>query len=119
MDGVRLDRWLYAARVFKSRTLATDACNGGHVKLNERGVKAHQPVRVGDRVRAQVGLSLRVLSVLALAEKRLSPALARELYEDRSPPPPAREERERTREPGSGRPTKRDRRAIQRMKRRY
>jgi ribosome-associated heat shock protein Hsp15 len=115
MDSVRVDRWLCAARLFKSRTQAGDACSGGRVKLNERSVKPHQPVRVGDVIRSQLGDRLRVVEVLGLAEKRLSPALARELYEDHSPPPPPPEERG-TDERG-GRPTKRDRRALQRLKR--
>lgn len=116
MESVRLDRWLHAARVFKSRTQATEACGGGHVKLNERNAKPHHPVRVGDLISARAHDQVRVLSVLALAEKRLSPALARELYEDRSPPP-EREGRAAPRERGEGRPSKRDRQALQRMKR--
>ncbi len=117
MESVRIDRWLCAARVFKSRSQATEACGGGHVKLNERNAKPHQPVRVGDLIRARTHDVVRELSVLGLAEKRLSPALARELYEDRTPPPPPREERSAQRERGEGRPSSRDRRALQRMKR--
>lgn len=113
MDSVRLDRWLYAARIFRSRTQATEACAGGHVQVNGGRCKAHHALRVGDQVRAQRGPTLLVLDVLALAEKRVSAPRARELYTDRSPPPPPREERLMTRDPGSGRPTKRDRRRLE------
>lgn len=112
MDSVRVDQWLSAARIFKSRTLARDACAGGHVKVEGTAVKPSQPVRVGDEVRATAPRGLVVVKVLALAEKRLSPPLARALYEDHSPPPPPKEERMPSRDRGAGRPTKSDRRAL-------
>jgi ribosome-associated heat shock protein Hsp15 len=117
MDSVRVDRWLYAARIFKSRTQATSACVGGHIKVNQSGAKAHHMLQVGDEVRAQTPGTLRVLIVAKLADKRLSAALARELYEDRSPPPLDTRLGSPQRERGTGRPTKRDRRALQQLKR--
>jgi ribosome-associated heat shock protein Hsp15 len=117
MDQVRLDRWLNAARVFRSRTLAHDACVGGKVLLNGAPAKPHVAVRVGDEVEAHAPAGLRVLAILALAEKRLSPPAARALYDDRSPPPPPREPRLAPRGRGAGRPTKRDRRLTERLRR--
>ncbi len=116
MDSVRIDRWLCAARIFKSRSLATAACTGGHVSCNDTHVKPHHPVRPGDRIEVRRSESLRRVEVLALGDKRLSAARARELYEDHSPPPPPREERALQPERDAGRPTKRDRRTLRRLR---
>ncbi len=118
MESVRIDRWLCAARVYKSRTQATQACVGGRVKVNDDNVKPHYGLRVGDRVRAQTEGGPRILEVKALAEKRLSAALARELFDDHSPPPEPRKVRVRMpqRDPGAGRPTKRERRDLERFR---
>ncbi|HXZ85255.1 MAG TPA: RNA-binding S4 domain-containing protein [Myxococcota bacterium] len=116
MERVRLDRWLCAARVFKSRTQATQACAGGRVKVNDESAKPHFALGPGDRVRVQTERGPRILEVVALAEKRLSPALARELFVDHSPPPEPRPARMPRREPGAGRPTKRERRALGRFR---
>ncbi|MBK7580309.1 MAG: RNA-binding S4 domain-containing protein [Myxococcales bacterium] len=116
MESVRIDRWLAAARFFKSRTQASDACLGGHVRVNENPARPSHLVRVGDRVRAIAPRGEVILEVLALAEKRLAPAPARALYQDFSPPPPPREERVAVRDRGAGRPTKADRRALQRLR---
>ena len=116
MDSVRVDRWLCAARLFKSRSQAQQSCTGGHVQVNDHNVKPHQVVRVGDSIRVKRGERLWVVEVRALAEKRQSPVAARELYEDHSPPPPSRKEREAQRDPGAGRPSKRDRRLLRRLR---
>jgi ribosome-associated heat shock protein Hsp15 len=116
VDAVRVDRWLCAARVFKSRTQANDACARGRVQVNQAPVKASHAVRVGDEVRAWPERGAVVLEVRALAEKRLAAAAARDLYVDHSPPPPPREPRVAMRARGAGRPTKRDRRALDRLK---
>jgi ribosome-associated heat shock protein Hsp15 len=118
MESVRIDRWLCAARVYKSRTQATQACVGGLVKVNDDGVKPHYGLRVGDRVRAQTERGPRILEVKVLAEKRLSAALARDLFDDHSPPPEVRPRRVRMpqRDPGAGRPTKRERRELERFR---
>ncbi len=114
--AVRLDRWLCAARVFKSRTLAARACGAGRVQVNGRPARASHAVRVGDEVRAKPPRGEMVLKVMALAEKRLSPKDAVRLYEDHSPPAPPRLEPVFRRERGSGRPTKADRRKLDRMR---
>jgi len=117
---VRIDRWLWAARFYKSRTLATRACDGGKVDLNGHGVKAHKPVRPGDMIEFSTGDWRRKVKVLLLAEKRKPASGARLLYEDLSPPPPARDawlfSSTPRREKGMGRPTKRDRRDIEKLK---
>jgi ribosome-associated heat shock protein Hsp15 len=112
MDLVRIDQWLCAARLFKSRTQARDACLGGLVKLNGVAVKPSQDVKVGDEVRATASRGLFIGKVLSVADKRLSAPLARALYDDQSPPPPPKEERMPRRERGAGRPTKQERRAL-------
>jgi ribosome-associated heat shock protein Hsp15 len=116
VDSVRLDRWLFAARIYKSRTLAQTACTGGHVRLNGAPVKPSHGVRVGDEVQADAPRGTVILEVRALVEKRVSPAAARELYVDHSPPPPPREPRVAPRARGAGRPTKADRRATERLR---
>lgn len=110
-----MDRWLCAARLFKSRTVAQQACVGGLVRVNDLHVKSHHGVHPGDRLAVQTPAGLRLLEVLALAERRQSPPRARELYEDHSPPPPPRKEPDvglPLRERGAGRPTKRERREL-------
>src|SRR5690606_31016552 len=111
-----IDRWLCAARFYKSRALAQAACDGGHVTLNGQSVRPSHLVRVGDEVCADLPRGWTVARVIAVADKRLSPALARQLYEDHSPPPPPRVRRVAVRGRGAGRPTKADRRALERLR---
>jgi ribosome-associated heat shock protein Hsp15 len=118
LTATRVDRWLTAARLYKTRGQAQTACSGGLVHVNGQSVKASHLVKCGDEVRAEAPRGSVVLIVRHVAEKRLSASLARELYEDRSPPPPPREERIGIpmRDRGTGRPTKADRRAMDRLK---
>jgi ribosome-associated heat shock protein Hsp15 len=121
LDTARVDQWLWGVRLFKTRTMATDACRGGHVKVNGASAKPSTPVRVGDRVEANVGDRHRDLEVVGIVDKRVSATMAAECLIDHSPPPPPREEVLPplfSREPGAGRPTKRDRRDLQRLRRR-
>lgn len=120
-DAVRLDRWLWATRFYKSRTLAAEVCDGGKVEVNGHTAKPHKLVRVNDMVTFTHPSGLKELKVLALAERRGPATEARLLYEDLSPPPPPREERPFVvppplRLPGQGRPTKRERRQIDRLR---
>lgn len=118
LESVRLDRWLWAARVFKTRSLAADACDGGRVDVNERAAKPARALRPGDLIRISLPQGRRrVLKVSALGERRGSPAVARTLFEDLTPaePPRARLAPPPRRPPGAGRPTKRERRAIDRL----
>ena len=115
-DAVRIDRWLCAARLYKSRSATQAACAGGHVKLNGVSVRASHLVEVGDRIECVAPSGRRAVQVLALADKRQSPPRARELYEDHSPPPPPRDERAVVRPRGAGRPTKAERRSLERLR---
>jgi ribosome-associated heat shock protein Hsp15 len=115
-DRVRIDQFLHAARAFKSRADAREACDKSRVLVNGQNVKASHGVRVGDEICTSAPRGTIVWRVLVLAEKRQSPALARTLYEDHSPPPPPREERFPQRARGSGRPTKNERRALKRFR---
>jgi ribosome-associated heat shock protein Hsp15 len=120
-SSVRIDRWLTAARVFKSRSLASDACDGGKVDVNDDAARPARPVRAGDLVRVTLPFGRRrILRVVALGERRGSAAVARTLFDDLTPPEPPRARRAAPiyRAPGSGRPTKRERRAIERLRHR-
>ncbi len=110
-EKVRLDKWLWAARCFKHRSEATEACKGGHVKVNGNVAKPARSVGPGDRVEALTPGGLRVLEVVALAERRGPAAVAQTLYTDHSPPPPERRWDRHQRV--GGRPTKRDRRRLE------
>jgi ribosome-associated heat shock protein Hsp15 len=116
--SVRVDRWIWAVRLAKTRADASDACRAGHVQVNGVPAKAATAVRVGDRVTARIAQRDRDLEVVQLLDKRVGAPVAAEAYVDHSPPAP---ERDRTapplvRDPGAGRPTKRDRRAIDRLR---
>jgi ribosome-associated heat shock protein Hsp15 len=118
MTDVRIDKWLWAARVFKSRTLAARACTGGKVDVNGLAVKASRAVRPGDLLRVTVPQGKKILRVLGLSERRESAPQAALLFEDLSPPPEPRPRRMPPpvyRPPGLGRPTKRDRRRLDRL----
>ena len=118
MSDVRIDKWLWAARFFKSRTLAAAACNGGKVHVNGDAAKPSKTVRPGDLLRVTLPRIRRIVRVTALAERRGGAGDAAVLYDDLTPPPPPREARPAPpayRPPGTGRPTKRERRRIDRL----
>ena len=117
--SVRVDAWLWAVRLYKTRTAATDACRGGHVKVNGAAAKAASPLRIGDRVEATMGQRVRDLEVVELLQKRVGAPVAAAAYVDHSPPPPPKEEVVPplfSRDRGAGRPTKRDRRQMDRVR---
>jgi ribosome-associated heat shock protein Hsp15 len=117
--SLRLDKWLWYARFCKTRSLATKLCQSGQIRIaGNHVVKAHHPVRPGDVLTFPLGRAIRVVRVRALGSRRGPPAEARALYEDLTPaiaPAPATPA-VGERAPGSGRPTKRDRREIDRLK---
>lgn len=115
--AVRADQWLWAVRLFKTRSAAAAACRGGHVSVNGRTAKPASPLRVGDRVDARVARRTRTVEVTRLADKRVGPTIAVTCFVDHSPP----EEPEEVvgyvrRDPGAGRPTKRDRRRTDELR---
>ena len=117
MDRQRIDKWLWHARVVRTRSAATALTTSGHVRLNGARIDAaSRPVRPGDVVTIALDRRVRVLKVAAFAERRGDADLARGLYEDLSPVDrPAPEPSVAVREVGTGRPTKRERRAIDRL----
>ena len=112
-----MDSWIWAVRVLKTRSAATAASKAGHVRVNDERAKAAQSVRIGDEVRVRTGEGERILIVRRLIVKRVSATVAAECFDDLTPPPPPREERVVTavRDRGAGRPTKKDRRDIERL----
>ena len=118
MEGTRVDQWLWAVRLCSTRSQATAACRGGHVKVNGRAAKAATPVVPGDRVQAYVHEVHRTVEVVDAIQRRVGAPIAATCYVDHTPPPPEDQpelpvwERER----GSGRPTKRDRRLMDRAR---
>jgi ribosome-associated heat shock protein Hsp15 len=116
----RVDRWLWSIRLYKTRSQASEACRGGHVQVNGSAAKAATPVRVGDRVTAYAGSRERSVEVVIVLSKRVRAAVAVECFVDHSPPPPSRELSTPAfvRDPAAGRPTKRDRRQLDRLRHR-
>ena len=117
-SSVRVDAWLWAVRQFKTRSAATSACRAGHVRVNGERAKAAQSVRPGDEVRVRVDGFDRMLVVRQTLVKRVSAAIAATAVDDRTPPPPPRETVAivATRDRGAGRPTKRERRDLERLR---
>jgi ribosome-associated heat shock protein Hsp15 len=124
VERVRVDRWLWAARFFKTRSLATDAVLGGHVQVNGERVKPSRDVKAGDSLRIRNGQVEWTVTVRGLSDRRGPAAVARELYEESPESAEARERRRLelrlARPPGAdlaGRPTKRDRRRLEALRR--
>lgn len=120
MDAVevRLDVWVSSVRLFKTRSAASSACRGGHVQVNGRKAKPAATVQVGDRVTALTPGGERILVVRRLIEKRVGAAVALTCFEDLTPAPPPKEEVAvvAVRDRGAGRPTKRERRQLDRLR---
>lgn len=112
---VRVDKWLWATRKYKTRTLAGKACDSGNVRINGDIAKASSKVKIGDIVKALTPGGPKILQVLALAEKRGPASFAVTLYEDQTPEQPKEIAPPRF-DKGAGRPTKRDRRQMDRLK---
>lgn len=116
MDAARIDRYLWAIRLCSTRSEATAVCRSGHVRLNGRDAKAAAAVGVGDRIEARVHGRDRVVEVVRVIDKRVGASVAAECYVDHSPPLPPRDDATTERERGAGRPTKRDRRQLDRFR---
>lgn len=115
---VRIDVWLWAVRIAKTRSAAATACKGGRVRVDGARVKPSSPVRPGMRIEVTGGTRPRIVVVTTLIAKRVGAPLAAECYEDHSPPvlPKSQSAPIAVREPGAGRPTKRERRALDRLR---
>jgi ribosome-associated heat shock protein Hsp15 len=113
MDSTRVDRWLWAVRLTKTRTDAATACRGGHVRVNGRPAKPATPVHPGDEVRARVHDITRIVEVARVIHRRVGAADAATCFVDRTPaPPPEASVPVARRDRGAGRPTKRERRVL-------
>lgn len=118
-QDARVDAWLWAVRIFKTRSQATAACRAGHVRVGDVRAKAATLVRPGDRITVSGGPRTRILVVKQLLTKRVGAPVAAEALVDQSPPLPPREEAPAPvfeRDRGAGRPTKRDRRRLDRLR---
>jgi len=118
MDAVRVDVWVWSVRLYKSRSQATNGAKAGHVRINGVRAKPSQPVKVGDEVRVFTDREHTVV-VRQLLAKRVGAPLAQTAYDDLTPALPPKEERAApvfARERGAGRPTKRDRRVLDRLR---
>ncbi len=115
---VRVDSWIWSVRLTKTRSQAAAECKAGHVRVNGERVKPAQTVRPGDEVRLFHAGRERVVVVSRLVRKRVGAPVAAECFVDNSPPPPPREDvlAIGLRDRGAGRPTKRDRRDMQRLR---
>jgi len=121
-ESIRIDKWLWAARIFKTRNLAAEACKGGKVKMDQQAVKASREVKTGDIIDVQVNQLHKRVEVKDPIKNRVSAKMLDEVYIDRTP----QEELERYemvlaskteyRGRGLGRPTKKERRLIDKLK---
>ncbi|MGQ0839991.1 RNA-binding S4 domain-containing protein [Actinokineospora sp.] len=117
MESTRVDRWLWAIRLTKTRPDAVAACRGGHVRVNDRPAKPATTVSPGDEVRARVGGTVRVVEVVRVIQKRVGQTDAATCFIDRTPaPPPETATPVARRDRGTGRPTKRERRVLDRFR---
>lgn len=118
MDSVRIDKYLWAIRVFKTRSDAAEACNGNKVKLNGVNAKASKPVKPGDMLEVRRGSAMLSYRVLEVIESRVGAALVPQFAENLTPQEeldklrPPRETIVLQRDKGSGRPTKKERRQL-------
>ena len=124
-NTTRIDKWLWAVRIYKTRSIATQACAGGKVKIDGNTVKASRMVRKGDIIQVRKRVIKYDYKVLKIAEKRMGAKLVRDFMEDLTPD----EELEKlktskslphqTREKGQGRPTKKERRIMDKLQGKY
>ncbi|WP_406492141.1 RNA-binding S4 domain-containing protein [Streptomyces sp. NBC_01604] len=117
-ETVRIDSWIWSVRLVKTRSMGATACRGGHVRVNGERVKPAHSLRVGDEVRVRQEGWERIVVVKRLIRKRVGAPVAAQCYVDNSPPPPPREAVAPAgiRDRGTGRPTKRDRRELERLR---
>ena len=122
MDSIRIDKWLWTVRIFKSRTLASDACKASKIRIGNQIVKPSREVKVGEIVTIQQNPIIKTVKAKQILKNRVSATLAAEAMEDLTPAEEYeklkfnRELNHEWRDHGVGRPTKRDRRDIDRLK---
>lgn len=118
-ENIRIDKWLWAVRLYKSRSLATDACDNGRVSIQGVRVKPSRSLKVGDIIEVKMPPITRTYKVTGLLAQRLSATLVKDFIEDITPPEQlkileeSRWQHTVYRDPGMGRPTKKDRRDLE------
>ena len=123
--NTRIDKWLWAVRIFKTRAMATEACVGGKVKINDTAVKASRKIQAGDVIQVRKGVVKHLYCVLKIAEKRMGAKLVPDFLEDMTPKEElaklqsAQTQPIQTREKGQGRPTKRERRMMDQLREKF
>ena len=122
VEEVRIDKWLWAVRLYKTRTLASNACRAGHVKIQGESVKPSRNIHVNEVITARTGELNRIVRVLGLIEQRVGPKLVEKYLEDLTPAAEylrVAQDRAQPRTPrrpkGAGRPTKKERRQIEEL----
>jgi ribosome-associated heat shock protein Hsp15 len=119
--AVRIDKWLWAVRVYKTRSQATEACRQGRVSIGGQVVKPSRDARINDIISAKTGDITRTVKVLKTLEQRVGAQAAKEFAEDLTPPSEYEKRREPVLQPlfyrpkGTGRPTKKDRRQMEKF----
>jgi len=122
LEKLRIDKYLWAIRLFKTRSLATDACNAGKVKLNGQNIKPSYSVKVGETFQVQKGIERKTIKVIALLKQRVDAKTAVQFYQDLTPEEETQAYKSAfyspilRRDRGAGRPTKRDRREIDNLR---
>jgi len=123
LNPVRIDKWLWAVRLFKTRSQATDACRGGKVKIDGHNVKPSREINIADEIEIQLGPIKKKVRVLQIIKNRVAAKLVPDLSEDLTPAEEyekldmQRQLNHEIRDHGIGRPTKKDRREIDKLKR--
>ena len=123
--NTRIDKWLWAVRIFKTRAQATEACAGGKVKIDGTAVKASRKIQAGDVIQVRKGVIKFMYKVLKIAEKRMGAKLVPDFLEDITPEEElakmesAQTQPTQNREKGQGRPTKRERRKIDQLREKF
>lgn len=122
VESVRIDRWLWSVRIYKTRADATQACKGSSVRINEQAVKPASKIRIGDRVQARKNNFTKTLIVTGLTEKRIGASRVHEFFSDQTPASEFQKAQERKANSklykgysGKGRPSKKDRRTLKKF----
>ena len=121
----RIDKWLWAVRIFKTRAMATEACSGGKVKINETAVKASRKIITGDLIQVRKGVVKHLYCVLKITEKRMGAKLVLNFLDDITPEEELaklksfQKQSIQIREKGQGRPTKRERRMMDQLREKF
>ncbi|MFT6850339.1 MAG: ribosome-associated heat shock protein Hsp15 [Sphingobacteriales bacterium] len=121
VESVRIDKWLWSIRIFKTRSLATTACKAGKVKLEGTNIKPSKEIKIGETYQVRIGPMQKVIKVKGLIDKRVGAPLAVTMYDDLTPPEHLEQLQTAflnpigKRDRGAGRPTKKDRRDIDKL----